>query len=165
MTDSLVDTVDIPVHRVPRSINYFAAKPENRVFFEVETKPGDEKSLTNFSLPKLGYVDPTSKAARKLSQARNFDPEAVESEFGQLIREVVALLDPAAGKIVAKLDDDQIAWIENYWITESGAKQSLPESSASSSSSTNTKRPSKRTSSTKASGSGTSASRTSRSTT
>ncbi|WP_285189947.1 hypothetical protein [Rhodococcus sp. MEB041] len=147
MTDSAVDTVDIPVHRVPRSINYFAAMPENRVFFEVETKPGDEKSLTKFSLPKLGYVDPTSKAARKLAEARNFDPNAVESEFGALIREVIALLDTPAGKIVAKLDDDQIAWIENYWITESGAKQSLPESSASSSSSTNTKGPSKRTSS------------------
>lgn len=145
--------------RVPRSIEFYAELPENRVHFEVETKPGDESTLVGFSLPKLQFINPTSKAAKKLADAAKIDVNDSEA-FAAVVRDTVTFIDPAVGKIVAKLKDDQVAYIEHTWIQ--GSTVTVPESSASSSSSKSTAGPSKRTSSTKATGSGTSAKRTSR---
>lgn len=145
-----------PVARIPRSIEYYAEMPENRFHFELESKPGDEKSLTAYSLPKLPYVSPISKAGRRLAALAD-EPEA---DVPAAMKEIGGMLDPKVGAALAKLRDDQLYWLQNEWVAASG-KRSLPESSASSRSSSSTKRPSKRTSSTKAPASGASVSTTS----
>ena len=140
--------------RVPKSVNFYAAMPENRFEFEVPVDDPNGDKFETFSLPKFQYINPTSEAAHRMVQAsRDNDTSA------QLVKDVVALLDPELGVLVAKLEDDQLQWISVEWANASNV--SVPESSASSSSSRSTKRPSNTTSSRSGSGSARSAKKTS----